>query len=505
MTLHRAAALAALAAATLVPTGAQASTRRMAQTRTQEAELAAQLQQARQQLARLQARIDALEARLPAAPAHAAAPAPVLAPVLAQAAPATPAAPEAEPQTEPARLAAIKADKALDVAEKTRSALARTDKALSAVRWAADTTVSGLFYLNASAITQHTAGGGNAASGLGVNLKRAYLSVDHRFSRMWSANLTMDAENAFGQTGSGNPSTGSTQVIGKGFLVKKAYVEGQVLPMLTLRVGSADLPWIPYSEARNGLRHIEKSPVERVGYGNSADWGVHVLGDLYRSQDASISYAVSAVNGAGYHQLRVTRSVDVEARLSGTYHGIYAALGGYNGQRGNDTQAVSTTPSTYHTARRLDAALGYRGALGGIGAEYFYAKDWNNTTSNPALYGLSEDSASGWSIAADYSMARKWMAFARYDLVKPSEMTLPRLRDDYVHIGLQYSPIKPVSIALVYKHEVVKGGALATANGVIGCSSTATLNAFATTTAAAATCNGNGSYDEVGIFSQVRF
>ena len=458
---------------------------------SQTAALAEQLRQAQQQLAKLQARLDALEAR-------------EAAPVMAQAAaPALPAPALPTPSVPPAE---AKAEQALALAEKTQSMLATTNKAVSAVRWAADTTLSGRLYLNFSNINQHTAGGANANSGIGVNLKRAYITLDHRFSKIWAASITLDAENAFGQTGSTNPSAANAaQIIGKGAYVKKAFAEARFDPAFTLRVGSVDMPWITYTENLNGLRHIERAPVDRVGYGTSPDWGVHVMGDLYHSDDDGVSYAVSVVNGAGYRQVRVTKAVDVEGRLSGVYHGIYAAIGGYVGKRGNDAQALGSTPSTWHTARRLDAAAGYRGAFGGLGVEYFYAKDWNNVASNPALYALSEDSASGWSVAGDYSLSRQWKAFARYDLVKPNQWTVPRLRDDYLNIGLQYSPVRLLDIALVYKHEVVNGGAVNGGNAVVGCSTTATANSFVSAASAAATCAGNGAYNEIGVFSQLRF
>ena len=61
--------------------------------------------------------------------------------------------------------------------------------------------------------------------------------------------------------------------------------------------------------------------VDRLGYGTSADWGVHAMGDLYKGKDASLSYALSAINGAGYRQLRVTKTVDFDGRLSGQYKG----------------------------------------------------------------------------------------------------------------------------------------------------------------------------------------
>ncbi|MBW8785312.1 MAG: hypothetical protein JF593_14555, partial [Novosphingobium sp.] len=62
----------------------------------------------------------------------------------------------------------------------------------------------------------------------------------------------------------------------------------------------------------------------------------------------------------------------------------------------------------------------------------------------------------------------------------------PALRDNYFNLGIQWEPVKIVDLALVYKRDAVDRGTLATSNGTIGGSV-------------------NGTYDEVGLFGQVRF
>ena len=321
---------------------------------------------------------------------------------------------------------------------------------------------------------------------------------------MFAANVTMDIDNVVGQTNTQNPVAGSTSIVGKGFYVKKAYGEARIDPKLVMRLGSADMPWVPYVEGVNTHRHIEKSIIDRLGYGTSADWGVHASGDLYKSKDASLSYAISAVNGAGYRQVKVTKTVDFEGRISGQYLGFYGALGGYIGKRGNNTQ-ILTTPTTFATAKRLDAAVGYKNDTFNLGAEYFYAKNWNNVTANPAANAVSQDSAKGFSVFGNYNLSKKWTVLARYDSAKTNAITVPDLKDDFIMAAVQFSPVKIVDIALAYKRETVNGGTISTANGVIGCGTTATANTIASGTTPAGYCRGNGTYDELGIFAQLRF
>src|ERR1700712_1310376 len=105
-----------------------------------------------------------------------------------------------------------------------------------------------------------------------------------------------------------------------------------------------------------------------MGFGTRADWGVHVLGDL---AGGLISYQVSVIDGGGYRNVKVTKYVDLEGRLSGQYKGLWAAVGGYTGKRANGVQALTgaALPTTFRTARRLDGAAGFKNALFGVGGE----------------------------------------------------------------------------------------------------------------------------------------
>ncbi|WDF73533.1 hypothetical protein [Novosphingobium sp. KACC 22771] len=499
-------ALALLASTALAPGAAAAS----GQTAKPSPSLQAQLQQAQAQMARMQAQIDALEKRLTALTAPNAADAAQVAQTQTQAQPTpgggAPETPTLASTAETARHADATAAQALASAEKAQGAIALTQRAVAATKWAANTSISGEMFLNLSNITQHTAGANNAANGVGVNLKRAFIGVNHRFTSKVSAAILLDADNVTGQPTAVNPPNSSANLVGKGIYVRNAYAEVKLHPALTIRLGAAEMPWISYAEAAENQRHVERSLLERIGYGNPADWGVHLSGDFLRQGTTSLSYGLAVVNGGGYRQARVTKSVDVEARLSGTWNGFYAAAGGYYGKRGNDIETLAGNgASSFRTASRIDFMGGYKSSVIGIGGEYFYARDWNNVAVNPAVNALSQDTASGWSAFGHYNLSRQWRAFLRYDQVHPNRMTVRDLQDDLFIGGLQFSPLKYVDLALVYKRETVNGGSLATSNGVIGCGGTATPNFFATVAGPSALCKGNGTYDEVGLFTAIRF
>ncbi len=395
------------------------------------------------------------------------------------------------------------------VPTEVKTALAKQPKAKN--EWTNSTSVSGRMYFNFSNIDAKSNGVKSTGNGTGFNIKRFYLGVDHTFDSTFSANLTMDASNVVGNTANANfpgaPTNGTctalpctpainnnVALVGKGFYIKKAYLQAKLNPAFIVRLGSADLPWIPYVENQYGFRHIENVLSERDGTGTSADWGVHVLGDL---AGGILSYQVSVIDGGGYRNVKVTNSVDVEGRVSAQYKGFYAAVGGYTGKRANDVQNAT---NVHHTAKRGDALIGYKNKLFNIGGEYLYAKNWNNVTNGvSATY---DEKAEGYSIFGNVNFAKKFSLFGRYDWVKPNKdgitnganNTNENTKDHYYNVGIQYEPTKIVDLAIVYKRDAVDNGLISTQNGTIGgANPTGTL------------VGGRGTYDEIGLFGQFRF
>jgi hypothetical protein len=286
-------------------------------------------------------------------------------------------------------------------------------------------------------------------------VKRLYIGIDHKFNDIFAFNVTTDISNVVGSTSNYDYATTTSfgSPVGRGLYIKKAYLEAKLNPALIIRAGAADMPWVPYDENIYGYRHIENTIIDGP-FGTSADWGVHVLGDLGKH----LNYQVSVVNGAGYRNVKVSKNVDVEGRIGANYNGFFAAIGGYTGKRG---LGIEGTP-IYHTARRLDGMAGYKNDLFTLGAEYFYAKDWNNVNT------LAEDSAKGYTLFGNINITKKWSVFGEHQWVQPNVWTNAALRQNYFNVGIQYEPIKIVDIALVYKRDAVVNGNFATNNGSYG-------------------------------------
>ena len=326
--------------------------------------------------------------------------------------------------------------------------------------WAENTSISGRMYYNISNISQKTNDGKVAPSGTGFDIKRFYIGVDHKFNSIYSANVTTDFQY-------------SSAISATELYLKKAYIQANYSDALNIRIGAADLPWIPFVEDIYGYRYIEQTLTDRTKFGTSSDWGVHAYGKL----GPYVNYAVAVIDGAGYKAPLRSKGVDVEGRVNVKYNDFTVAVGGYTGKLGKETEGAT---NIFHTATRFNALAAYTHGPIRAGVEYFTASNWNNVTT------AAEDKSEGYSLFGSYAFTPEFALFGRYDWEKPNKTTVNAKKDNYFNFGLQYEPTKIVDFSLVYKRDKVDRGTLATGNGTIGGSI-------------------DGTYDEVGLFGQFRW
>ena len=301
----------------------------------------------------------------------------------------------------------------------------------------------------------------SADSGVGVDVKRTYFTFTHQFDPVWSAQFQSD----IGDQGARRYDV----------FVKKAFIEAKVTPLATFRLGSADTPWIPYVEGLYGLRYIEQTVTDHLSFGNSAEWGFHILGN-----SPLWGYQVTIGNGRGYSNPTRSKSVDFEGRLSFTpVKGLNLAVGGYSGKRGQETDAAPAK----HTATRQDALIAYNTDRFRLGGEYFQAKNWANVTT------VATDKSDGFSAWGMFNVNPTWSLFARYDNANPSKDLKPNLEFTYYNAGLQWTLNKAFAASLVYKYAEVKGGTQGTGNGTIGSTNP----------------KEKGKYNEIGVFTVYNF
>jgi hypothetical protein len=293
---------------------------------------------------------------------------------------------------------------------------------------AGETDFSGRLYFNLTHIDQTDSEAGETGkSGFGLDVKRIYLGVEHAFDETWSANLILDSQYQRDDDLDA-------------LFVKKAYLQGRFSEAAVFRAGAADMPWVPLVESYYGFRYVENTLIDRLKFGGSTDWGLHLGGEV---GDGAFNYAASVVNGAGYREPDRSDAVDFEARVGFVpIGGMIVAVGGYSGKLGEDRDTVDT----FHTAQRVDALVAYKTDTLRVGAEYFRASNWGNVL-NP-----ESDSADGWSLWASQQVADDVTVFARYDRANLSRDLEPAAEDTYYNAGVEYQVTKDFKLAAVYKH-----------------------------------------------------
>ncbi|NGY06104.1 porin [Solimonas terrae] len=303
---------------------------------------------------------------------------------------------------------------------------------------ASDVKVGGKMYMDLTDKTDKVGGNKTDATGYGVDVPRFYLSVDGKLDDVWSMNFTTDFKYS--------SSDGKSQPF-----VKKAYVQAKLDPLFVLRAGSADMPWIPFVEGVYGFRYVEPTTTDRLGLGNSADWGLHAGGS-----DSMFDYAVSIVNGAGYSNVSSrSKRMDFEGRADvKPFDGLTLAAGFYNGKLGQDHEVTAAD----NTASRYDGLISYVGNGLRFGGEYFSAKNFSKT----AVLSGPEDKADGYSFWASYDITDIITVFGRYDDAKPSKDLAPNVKVKYYNAGVQYVAAKGISLALAYKGNKTDTGSSAT-------------------------------------------
>jgi hypothetical protein len=331
---------------------------------------------------------------------------------------------------------------------------------------AGDTTVGGVIYADFTSINTQSNGTDVDPNGLGTDVTRAYLVVNHQFDDIWSANLTTDFNFASYKAASTSVCTPSdpTQTCTvtttttvttpeNQLFIKKAYIQGKFNDMAVFRIGSADMPWIPYAEGVYGYRFIEKTLIDREGFGNSADWGLNLNGS-----NSMLNYSISAVNGGGYKNPTRSKTIDWEGRLGLTpIDGLIIGVGFYTGDLGKDTEANEATASAgavaKNTASRTNLLVAWKADGLTVGGEYFTAKNFNSGL----IFSNTTDSEDGYSVYGSYDFpGTDFGLYARYDTVKPKKDTESGLKDTYYNGGFAWKANKNVTWAFGFKSDQLK-------------------------------------------------
>ncbi len=304
-------------------------------------------------------------------------------------------------------------------------------------------------------------------------MKRFYLGVNYTLTEIFSAKFQTDI-------GDYNHKYD--------VFVKNAYFEAKFAPELVVRAGVANNPWIPWVEDRYGYRYVENTLIDRLHYGNSADWGVHVLGDIAKGV---LGYQVSVVNGHGYGNPARAHVPTGAARLNAEpIKHLNIGVGTSISTLGAPGPVACPGSKCPGYGTRFDGLIAWDSDPVRVGVEGFLGR---NYTADQISGAAPKDTARGVSAFANVRFIPMLGVFGRFDYTQPNASTDTSIKDMYFNVGIDASPEKFLDLALVYKWETVKSGAggavINTTNGKIG----------------STVPDSKGQYQEIGLFSQFKF
>ncbi len=301
---------------------------------------------------------------------------------------------------------------------------------------------------------------GDQVQSNGVNLTRAYLTARYYINDTWKVRVTTDVhqENTLGKKSN--------------IFLKYAYIQGDLLPAISLRFGVIHTPWIDYEEELWEHRYVSTVLIDGLGIESSADAGLGVVGKV---MNGLIHYQFGEFNGGGYTDIRVSKATDFSGRIGiDPIEGMTIDFQYRNGYRGQ--KRFGTSGSTKGIQLRPVARQIFYQAM----VTYGHADDWRVA----AGYVFDKDKAFAFSSAtgANSKAVRnkafdvwghanlmntsygKVGVFARYDNdhVNPYNNlgALTNSGNDEIItkyiLGVELKPAKGVNLSLVYNYKKTK-------------------------------------------------
>ncbi len=282
-------------------------------------------------------------------------------------------------------------------------------------------------------VTSYKATDGAGATTAKINaarIERAYLTAKYSFNKDWMMRITTDVTLAKDLNAGGKNNN---------IFLKYAYLEGKLIgKAAVLRLGQSHTPWIDYEQGLWKHRYMSKVMTDTFKYDASSDVGIGLKGEL---ADGMVGYWATLTNGAGYSHIdRTGNKMDFNSRI-----GFYPIEGltldfqyrtGYLGK--NQFNAAAAKNTLYQVMATYGMGKDFR-----IGANYA-ANDVSPVGGGAKIknkmYGVW-----GWAkIAGDFG------AFGRFESNKDNAAAATKKKDDHYSVGVEYFPVKGVTLALGY-------------------------------------------------------
>jgi len=254
-------------------------------------------------------------------------------------------------------------------------------------------------------------------------ITRAYFGYKYQYSDDWSAKLTLDF--------------GGAETYARTAYLKVAALQWKVTDKLTVNFGQVGLKQFNTQEKNWGYRYIQKSAQDAYKMGASADMG---LTADYKLNDM-VSVDLTMVNGEGYKKNQT--DVNMKKGFGLTLKPADGlTIRAYMDMMGAEdvVETVDSVSTTIEKPTQNTTALfvGYNTDDFRLGAEY------NMQTAHGNVEGADYDILSAY---GTYYLKDNVGVFARYDMVSCDEGGHDSKNGDYMIAGLEYRPVKGVSVS----------------------------------------------------------
>ena len=272
----------------------------------------------------------------------------------------------------------------------------------------------------------------------GLAVDRFYLEAKYHANKVWMGRITMDVNNEQGNTTPGLKRNMNV-------FLKYAYIEGNFMPELQLRLGLSHTPWIDYEQSLWGHRYVSKVASDHFKFDDSSDYGVGLKGKV---ADGLIHYWATAINGGGYSNPNKTEGIDYNARVTvAPIEGLHVSGQYRYGYRGTKSGAVGNMPdkSTFYQAMITYGQKDWR-----VGANYLD----NSKDLGASMFDVNDTAYAlwGWGRMGDYG------AFGRFDHNKNENAAAVPVdaKTDHVVLGVETYPVKGLTLAVAWDYTKMK-------------------------------------------------
>ncbi len=245
-------------------------------------------------------------------------------------------------------------------------------------------------------------------------ISRAYFGYKYKYNDAWSLKVTFDVGGKENET-----------YYARTAFLKVAALKWKATDKLTINFGQVGLKQFKAQEKNWGYRYIAKSSQDEYKMGTSADMGFTADYKL----NGMLAVDLTVVNGEGY------KKDQADSNLKTGFGLTMKATDALTLRVYTDALAKSDT-STQNTVALF---AGYKADAFRLGAEY------NTQTGHKNTEGNDFEIASAY---GTYYVNYQVGVFARYDIVSSDEGWDNDKDGDYLIAGLEYRPVKGVSVSV---------------------------------------------------------